>query len=813
MKKIDSYKKINVNKLNIKTDCNQNSSEIYNLDIPIKTIEKWKKKIDIYSKFLKSDIVFISSDRKYKFAKNEHSVEICIKDIEKKIQFDNFEIKWPNKNVFASIYVINKKKISNDMIDIIHEYIDLIESDLQIIVLRKKYNDLLKREKNISKIAKIEEHNKKILSKSFVEKDDILSIFQIDLNLGSIIDHMSKYESLDWKNKSIDELVDFNFVNISEKDKAKYLFFYSLDFMRDSAKKEKRISIEYNQKFRYKNVLVKATLEFVNYPDDDENVAFLFIQDITVQNELNKLLDVVIWNQNEYVYRADLNTERINMYASKNNFLGLKEGFSILEFSEYDKKINMFFKSVRYDNSNIFSAFDIFEKINRGETLSVNMEYKDLKENDFIKRVTFYRPDRNENSAFVIVQDVTDLVVNERVMRRKLEENLSKIKKSKQLADDANAIKDLFFSNISHDIKTPLNAIIGFTNLGIKETTEDKARDYFRKIKSNSEYLNLMITDMLELQKIASDNLLLEKNIFRLIDLRRVIINIITPKITERKIRFISDFEEFEMFPYVKSDEKRIGQAMINILTNAIKYSEIGGEVIWKSETLGYTSDKVIKKYSIIDNGIGMTSDFQKNMYKPFLGNNTKFGNKNKGLGLAISKNIIESMNGTISCESEPEKGTKFTLIVPYTVASESEINEYLTKLVTCDSYSKLHNKKILVCDDVKVNAVILRKILKSEGMIIDIANDGKEALEKVKKNDYDAILMDIRMPIMDGLEATREIRKFNKLVPIIAVSANSYDSDIEDSIKAGMNEHISKPIRRNHLLTCLEKFINQEVK
>jgi len=811
MKKLINKDDIRTRNIELKKKAIEYKNDESSVYISDELLEKWRNLINRLSKIIDAKIVFIEID--YKFLISDSSYDIGIYNnrlIDKKNE-ECFLVRWPNKELFGYFCNINKKVIDVDMIEILKDYVAFVEKDLELLIAKENYQILERHEKNICKIAEIEKHNKKILSKSFAEKDDILSIYQFDLNTGIIIDNLSKYKTIDWKDKDIDSLIDFNFVNISEKDRAKYLFFYSLDFMRDSAKREKRISIVYDQKFREANVLVKATLEFVNYPDEEENTALLFIQDITIQNELSKLLDVIVEVQNEYVFRADLNTRRVNIYANRENFLSFNTGFSNLNFSEYDEKIDDFFKDLTCEyNKYIKSTKDIFEVIKKGETLNTSIEYKDVDNKTVIKRATFYRRKRDDDSAFVIVQDVTDVVIHEKLMRNELENTLHEVQKSKQIADDANDIKDLFLSNMSHEMRTPLNAIIGLTNFGIKETTEDNDREYYRKIKSNSEYLLLLITDMLDLQKIASDTLFLERKIFRLTDLRRIILNIVSSKIAEKKINFKTEFEEFEMFPYIKSDEKRIGQAIINLLTNAIKYSEVGGVISWKSETIGYTDDKVIKKYTIKDNGIGMSESFQKHMYKPFFrkAKLDYLDQKGTGLGLAICKNIIESMNGTIKCKSKLGEGTEFTIIIPYTVASDEEIDAYLMKLVTCDSHSKLHNRKILVCDDVKVNAVILRKILSSEGMLVDIASNGKEALDKVKENNFDAILMDIRMPVMDGLEATREIRKFDLSIPIIAVSANAYKADIEKSIKAGMNEHVSKPIRREHLLNCLEKFI-----
>ena len=263
----------------------------------------------------------------------------------------------------------------------------------------------------------------------------------------------------------------------------------------------------------------------------------------------------------------------------------------------------------------------------------------------------------------------------------------------------------------------------------------------------------------------------------------------------KKKIKFQINLKYPENFCYIKSNSKMIKQILLLLLDNAFKYTDSEGRVILSIETT-LKEDCIIEKFVVLDTGIGINKEFQKKMYENFNIENEEVISESKmGLGLSICEKSVKKLGGTIECDSKPGLGTKFTVIIKEKKPTEAEIKEYLSKKIsevrfkTIRRNDKQNSKvKILVCEDSIINAKILKKILVEANYEFDWAKNGENCLSKVKKREYDLILMDFKMPIMDGFQASREIRKFNKSIPIIGLSASSSEEYLKAS-KAGMNK------------------------
>ena len=367
-----------------------------------------------------------------------------------------------------------------------------------------------------------------------------------------------------------------------------------------------------------------------------------------------------------------------------------------------------------------------------------------------------------------------------------------------------------FLARMSHDMRTPMNAIIGMANFGLDEIKDEKARKYFAQIRDSSEYLLALINDILDMQKLESGEIKLDEVITSTPRIAQKVRTIIEPRAEQKDINLIFDLECDEMYRFIKVDERRIEQVIINILNNAIKYTPAGGSVIWRDYVHEIPDGRIKVSHEFIDTGVGISKDFQKRMFDPFT---TEFNSQSKsecgtGLGLAITKNLVQAMGGKISCKSELGKGTSFFVDIVLTPATENEINFFL-KTASCNiGINSLRGKKILICEDIDINIVILEKLLAVYDCKLDISKNGADGVKLARTNKYHAILMDIRMPVMNGLEAAREIRKFDKEIPIIALSANAYLEDIKKSKEAGMNAHLAKPIIREELYSNLSALI-----
>ena len=400
------------------------------------------------------------------------------------------------------------------------------------------------------------------------------------------------------------------------------------------------------------------------------------------------------------------------------------------------------------------------------------------------------------------------------ILRREKEAVYAKqIEKVATEAQHANQAKTRFLFNMSHDIRTPMNAIIGYTQL-LENNLDNKkqALDYISKLKSSSTILLSLINYILEMTQIESGKLDLKKEIGDLDDLVKNINVVVEPLIKEKKLHYSYHLEI--KHHHIICDKTKLREIVLNILSNAIKYTPEGGNVELLIQEISFENNKVKYHFIIIDNGIGMKEDFLPHIFEEFAREKTSTESKvpGVGLGLPIVKSLIDMMNGTIQVESKLNKGTKFTVELLFLTSLQVEnVNERNTS--TLD----FSGKHILLVEDNELNAEIGIELLNTFKVIIDLAKNGEECikiLEKMPEGYYDLILMDIQMPIMDGYEATKIIRSFNNKnaqIPIIAMTANAFEEDRKHALQLGMNEHLAKPVDIEKLKDVLTKYFNHE--
>ena len=400
------------------------------------------------------------------------------------------------------------------------------------------------------------------------------------------------------------------------------------------------------------------------------------------------------------------------------------------------------------------------------------------------------------------------------ILRREKEAVYAKqIEKVATEAQHANQAKTRFLFNMSHDIRTPMNAIIGYTQL-LENNLDNKkqALDYISKLKSSSTILLSLINYILEMTQIESGKLDLKKEIGDLDDLVKNINVVVEPLIKEKKLHYSYHLEI--KHHHIICDKTKLREIVLNILSNAIKYTPEGGNVELLIQEISFENNKVKYHFIIIDNGIGMKEDFLPHIFEEFAREKTSTESKvpGVGLGLPIVKSLIDMMNGTIQVESKLNKGTKFTVELSFLTSLQVEnVNERNTSTLV------FSGKHILLVEDNELNAEIGIELLNTFKVIIDLAKNGEECikiLEKMPEGYYDLILMDIQMPIMDGYEATKIIRSFNNKnaqIPIIAMTANAFEEDRKHALQLGMNEHLAKPVDIEKLKDVLTKYFNHE--
>ena len=396
-----------------------------------------------------------------------------------------------------------------------------------------------------------------------------------------------------------------------------------------------------------------------------------------------------------------------------------------------------------------------------------------------------------------------------------------KLKKAKdiatealQTAENANKAKTDFLSNMSHDIRTPMNAIIGMTSL-IRHDAGNKAKviEYVDKIDISSQHLLGIINDILDMSKIEAGKTVFKYTDFSMPDLIEELNTIFQPQIAERN-QTLMVIKENIRHEWVNGDQVHLMQIFSNLLSNAVKYTQEGGKIQFLVEECE-TKSSVYAKYRFLvsDNGMGMSADFKETIFDPFTRAEGSVTNKiqGTGLGMAITRNLVEAMGGTIDVESELGQGSCFEVLIDLRIAEDRSVSSTVQEEKNEQNDNIFQGMRFLCAEDNELNAEILTELLKIEGAECTICENGEEILKTFEKSapgDYDMILMDVQMPVMNGYEATKAIRRSShelaKKIPIIAMTANAFSEDIQHSLAAGMNAHVSKPVE----MRVLEKTI-----
>lgn len=418
------------------------------------------------------------------------------------------------------------------------------------------------------------------------------------------------------------------------------------------------------------------------------------------------------------------------------------------------------------------------------------------------------------NASYAVVYVWCDITVEEQrrqALYKEIERKNEELKQIAQKAEAAAQAKTEFLSRMSHDIRTPMNAIIGLTHLANDEAKLPVVKEYLHKIDTSSKFLLGLINDILDMSKIENGDLTLKYDPLPREDFVEYINTIIRPLVEAKQQTFNLNLAT-HIGKTIMVDRLRFNQIFFNLLSNAVKFTPEGGTIDFYSEKLPMQNGQYGLRFVIKDNGVGMSDDFQRNLYTPFTQEKSSMSEKSKGtgLGLSIVKSLVDSMGGKIAVQSRLGEGTQFMVDLYFNTVAESK--EEASQAVSTEA---LKGAKILLVEDNDINIYVAKLMLEKAGCLVTVAKNGQEAVDifaQSPESSFNAILMDVRMPVMDGLEATRRIRALPRLdaakTPIIAMTADAFAEEQKKTIAAGMNYHLSKPIDPPLLYKILAEYV-----
>lgn len=540
----------------------------------------------------------------------------------------------------------------------------------------------------------------------------------------------------------------------------------------------------------------------------EDLVGCFYFYDIKRAKIFERMTNKFLIDQYDFIGTIDASTENFETIHKTEN---VKLGQNNAHFSHYTDTINNYVNNfVPQEQKDLVKTQFRLANIKRFLNSNTQEIIECIEENDKkskYKRFEFFYLDKESQLICLCVNDYT------KIQQQQFEQEQD-LRLALFAAKDASNAKTEFMSRMSHEIRTPINAISGFNELiqqelGKDKLNKEKISNFVNQSKDATKYLLVLINDILDTSKIESNKITLNPVVFNINEFIDNLNSIIEPSIKRNHINYsYTKINQNSQFYY--ADSTRIHQILINIINNAIKFTPRNGTISVTSEIINIEDNADVICFTVKDSGIGISENFIEKIFTPFArehnGQTSKY--EGTGLGLPISKRLALLMDGDITVQSKKNEGSIFKIILKLKCEKQTQKKEIHEPKF---DINELQNLKILVCEDNKVNLAIEELLLENVGCIVETASNGKEGVEKFEQtqlNEIDAILMDIRMPIMSGHEATQNIRNLDradaKKIPIIALSADAYEEDTKKSLSVGMNLHLSKPLNADILYETL---------
>lgn len=531
-------------------------------------------------------------------------------------------------------------------------------------------------------------------------------------------------------------------------------------------------------------------------------------------------------NNNKQLVSESINKNITELSARSLSLKRLTEGYATEEKYKWlhillEKKVGLI-KSILNKGLSIDSAKDkLTGDINKNLIDSIYILASDIQIGaEKQLQVTIIENSTVSNQVLIISRALTifaliTILLSATLIIQHLNKNLQLIREleiAKEKADHAGSIKEQFLANMSHEIRTPLNSIIGFSNLASKTKLDGDQKDFIQFIKHSSENLLYIINDILDFSKLEAGKLQISKAPFNLQELTQFIEMLFQVQLKEKKIHFSLQLED--SIPInLTGDDDRLKQILTNLISNAIKFTGIGGNITLKITVDKKEDETVFLRFAVKDSGIGIPEDKLKSVFERFeqadSATTRKYGGT--GLGLSIVKHLVSLQHGEVDVKSTLNIGSEFIVTIPYTInfiASED------ATATTNTDVKRQYNKtaRVLIAEDNKMNQLLLTYLFRNWGMNITIAKDGQEAIDLLKKAQFDLVLLDIQMPIIDGYGVAKWMREDQRMnTPIVAMTAHTMPTEIHNCMAAGMNDYLPKPLKEEQVISLFNKYIPSE--
>jgi signal transduction histidine kinase/CheY-like chemotaxis protein len=576
-----------------------------------------------------------------------------------------------------------------------------------------------------------------------------------------------------------------------------------------------------------KVICVRQSFLLTKEEDTGDIVAFTVIKDITEQKnkeeEFYRQIEMIEGLGEEFssVYFGNMRKDEITPYRVSRlmtNLFGIKAHEVNCYHEVFDRYVN---RCVYDEDREMMLKFctrdNLCTQLRKQTVISLN--YRALIDGEIeYYQIKVVKVGHSE--------DVKEVVIGVRSVNEQIREAMkqqAELENALKEAEKANVAKSLFLSNMSHDIRTPMNAIIGFTTLAASSMDDkEQLKDYLDNILSSGTHLLNLINDVLDMSSIESGKIRLNKMTVNLVELIQYIQRVVKLQADEKNSHFSVEMADIRN-EYIYCDRLRLSQVIINLLSNAIKYTDSGGDILFRTTQLSSSRPGFAAyEFMVQDNGIGISDEFKEHMFESFERerNSTISGIQGTGLGLAIVKSIVDKMNGTIKVVSRLGEGSTFTVNVSFEISDENEGSSEREEDSKNLEEISIEGRRILLVDDNVLNRNIAKKLLNRSGIEVDEAVDGAAAVSQLEKSEegfYSAVLMDIQMPVMNGYEATKRIRQLQRQdlteIPIIAMTANAFDSDKQLAEESGMDEYIVKPFNIKIVVETLKRTIGKKKK